>query len=92
MSQMCNKRVKVQVLKWLKNLKSVILYVYRNTCYLRYKHTSVAEIHLLSGICPCVCCGCLYHPGRMYTAQCLYVHLATCLTAQNMGSFEFAFF
>lgn len=26
------------------------------------------------------------------TAQCLRVHMATCLTAQNMGSFEFAFF
>jgi hypothetical protein len=37
--------------------------------------TYIAEIHLLSGICPCISCGCLYHPGWMYTAQCLCVYV-----------------
>jgi hypothetical protein len=88
---MCNGRVKVQILKWLQDLKIVVLNVYCNIYYLRYKHTSIAEIHLLSDLCPCVSCGCFMSPW-MNVHCTVFVYMVTCPTAQNMGSFEFAFF
>jgi hypothetical protein len=46
---MCNKEVKILILKLLKNLKGIVQNVYLNNYYLSFKQTSAATIQLPQG-------------------------------------------
>lgn len=67
MSWMCNRRVKIQILKKIvKNWKSIVQNLYCNSYCLHCKQTYFRNSSLFSGICPCVAYGCFYHHGWMW--------------------------
>jgi hypothetical protein len=62
----CDNGVKIHILKWLENLKSIERTVYRDSYYLKLLTNKQTNIYFRNSspfpeVCPCVCYGCFYY-------------------------------